>query len=350
MRYLFLAILVYINLSRPVQSAQVCPKSCSVSQNCLRNYYIGSKKIDLYSNFPLDQPNNCIKQVVFAVHGSERNAQSRYEAALDAATGLSKQDQVLIISPFFKTLDDNPSASDFYWSSSGWRQGNTSNNSGTNISSFSVADAIFRSVINGGRFPYLLGASVTGHSAGGQYAQMYALTTGAPKEHSKISWQFLVLNPSNYTYLNSNRPYPNNNNYFERPTYWSGISWQMKAPYAQVAGNCPNDYNDYKYGVEERNSYANYYSSNTLITQYVARKVYYFLGALDNDSNDESLDKSCEAKLQGAHRLERGKNYFNFLNRYHAGHRHSLGIVDGVGHDSRAMYDSQIVKTALFAY
>lgn len=331
-----------------VARALDCPRACDRPQDCRREYLIGSKKIDFYSNYPLSTLNSCIDTVVVVVHGTERAAESRYDAVLDAAKSVSRERNVLIISPFFKTDDDNPSSRDYYWSSGGWKQGNTSNNSGVDISSFAVVDAMLDTVLTNQKFPFVANATVTGHSAGGQFTQMYALTSEAPHIHGDIAFQFLVLNPSNYTYLNRFRPEPDYGRYFEDPTYWNGYAWRMKPYFRSYAGNCPNDFNDYKYGLDERNLYSQDFSNNELITQYLSRNVFYILGEDDDDPDHDELDTSCEATLQGDHRLERGKNYFNFLETFFPGHAHAIGIVPAVGHDARRMYDNNGVKALLF--
>src|SRR5262249_37848391 len=138
----------------------------------------------------------------------------------------------------------------------GWKQGNLSINSGTQVSSFSVADTILDNVFTSGQFPFIYSATITGHSAGGQYTQMYGLTTLLPSDHPEVDFQFLVLSPSNYTYFNTYRPYPNIDDYFEVPVYWAGGTWVMKPVYQSAAGNCPTTYNNYKYGMVKRNTYA----------------------------------------------------------------------------------------------
>jgi hypothetical protein len=294
----------------------------------------------------LNTKNTCIKEVIFAVHGIERNAESRYDSVLDAAKSVGKERNVLIISPFFKNESDDPSSSDFYWRS--WKQGDKSLNFGTRISSFEIADLMLENVITTGYFPQITQAIVTGHSAGGQFAQSYAVTTDITQSFSHINFSFLVLNPSSYTYLNTLRPTPNTSNSYETPVYYTIFGWRMKPIFSEVAGYCPDDYNDYKYGLERTNSYGDRYPNNVLSSQYISRRVYYFLGELDTDQNDSDLDTSCEAQVQGPYRLARGKNYFGYLENIFPSNNHSIGIVPDVGHDGRLMYNATMVKNALF--
>lgn len=338
-----LVLSLFINLR---VSAEICPAPCEAPQNCSRKFYVGTKKIDFYSNYPLTTKNNCIKEVIFAVHGIERNAEARYDSMLDAAKSMGKEKNVLIISPFFKNEDDAASSSDFYWHS--WKQGDKSLNSGTRISSFEIADLVLENVITKGYFPQLTTAFVTGHSAGGQYTQSYAVTTDITQEFPQINFSFLVLNPSSYTYLNNLRPTPNTSNSYETPVYWTVLGWRMKPAFARVAGDCPDDYNDYKYGLEGKNTYADRYPNTLLTSQYISRRVYYFLGENDTDPNDSDLDTSCEAEVQGPYRLARGQSYFGYLKTIFPANKHSITTVPGVGHDSRRMYDASVVKNVLF--
>lgn len=348
MREVFLLFFLLRLIS--VAHAAQCINPCTQEENCLREFFIGDRKVDLYSSFPLDQANQCVERAVFVVHGTERNAWSRYDQVLDSARELSLGPKVLVISVHFKTLDDDPDDDDYFWSSNGWKQGNTSNNGDDDISSFAVADRILGDVIKYGNFPNLKDVAVTGHSAGGQYTQMYALTSQITELYPVTKFRFLVLNPSNYTYLNRLRPHPSLPNFFEEPVEEIRGRLRMKSHFRLAAGDCPNDFNEYKYGLERRNetAYANRFSESELINQYTSRRVFYFLGELDNDRFDDSLDDSCEARLQGEHRLARGQNFFSFMNQYFGQHEHLIGVVDDVGHDSREMYDSVEVKTALF--
>lgn len=341
--YLFLVLFAPFSLAQNKQ----CAESCTSSLTCLRTYTISDKTFYYYSNFPINESNSCIDKVIYVVHGVSRNAWSRYNAVLDAAKSKGRQNNVLIISPYFKTDGDSPGANDLYWSSHGWKQGNTSNNNGKHVSSFAVADLILKDVFSQGNFTNLHSATVTGHSAGGQYTQMYALTSFLPKDFPQISFNFLVLNPSNYTYLNALRPHPYYWDIFELPVYEKKGVLRMKTPYRRIAGNCPNSYDDYKYGMKDRNGYSKDISDQTLIEQYSERNVFYFLGEEDANENDDSMDTSCEAKLQGRHRLERGINYYYFVKQFYPGNPHQIGIVEGVGHDARKMYDADIVKDQL---
>lgn len=347
MKLNFLLMLLIQGFFASVLTAQECPLPCEQAQNCERQYYLDGGRVTLYTNYPLEQFNDCIEDVIFTVHGTERNPRSRYQAVFDAAKSVGRERNVLIISPYFKTDEDELEYIDIFWSDGGWKQGNTSND-GRAVSSFTVIDRVFKSIVDNQRFVNVGRVTISGHSAGGQFSQMFAVTSGLTQRYPTVDFQFIVLNPSNYTYLNNYRPHPNLDDYFEVPvTRSSSGTLKMKPIYRATAGNCPETYNEYRYGLQDKNNYASRFLNSELIAQYRERHVYYFLGSLDNDPDDDSLDNSCSARLQGFTRLDRGQKYFSFLNTFFP-NQHQLGVVEGVGHDARKMYNADNVKQVLF--
>ncbi len=80
--------------------------------------------------------------------------------------------------------------------------------------------------------------------------------------------------------------------------------------------SCPG-FNDWKYGLQHLPAYAKGQSAEQLEQAYVSRDITYLLGQQDTDPNHPALDKSCEAETQGAYRLMRGHNYFDYLKQRH---------------------------------
>jgi hypothetical protein len=79
----------------------------------------------------------------------------------------------------------------------------------------------------------------------------------------------------------------------------------------------------------------------------------YLLGENDNDPNSSSLDTSCQAKQEGAHRLQRGTIFFNYLSYYYGGATscsHTLDTIPGVGHSNNDMYTSDCGVFSLFDF
>src|SRR5512134_3613990 len=108
--------------------------------------------------------------------------------------------------------------------------------------------------------------------------------------------EFVVANPSSYMYFSDERAVP-------------GTTDQFAVPLSASSSN----YNDYKYGLDDLNDYMSSIGKTQLKENYAERDVNMLLGLLDNDPNHSSLDTSRAADLQGDHRLERGKIYFNHI-------------------------------------
>lgn len=74
---------------------------------------------------------------------------------------------------------------------------------------------------------------------------------------------------------------------------------------------------------------------------YFHRPVVLLLGSMDTKVGGRSLDMSPQAMMQGRHRLERGRNYFNTCRQVAVGRGWTLNwrceTVRGVGHDDAAM-------------
>ena len=77
------------------------------------------------------------------------------------------------------------------------------------------------------------------------------------------------------------------------------------------------------------------------------RRVYYLAGANDT-RRGSSLDKRCEADLQGEHRLERFENYRAYTRIFEGWKGSHFEVVPGVGHDGAAMFKSDPARRILF--
>jgi len=92
-------------------------------------------------------------------------------------------------------------------------------------------------------------------------------------------------------------------------------------------------------------------SAEEAMRLYLARPVIVALGR--SDTGDAELDKSVEAKLQGANRFERGHNAFDSAQAVamKRGWRFGWTLieVDGVGHSSTRMFTAAPVMAALAA-
>ena len=121
-----------------------------------------------------------------------------------------KENDTIIIAPYFQATDDPALSDELQWSSSGWKIGNKSVDKAglTRTSSFQVMDEMIASLSNQVKFPALVDIVVTGHSAGGQFTQRYAAGGKADLTDTMHRYKYVVANPSSYLYLDGYRAVP----------------------------------------------------------------------------------------------------------------------------------------------
>lgn len=321
----------------------ICPNRFSIIQ--------GADTLDMAycSNFDLEASNSAVTRAVIILHGSSRNADDYYSYVENAANSEGISD-ALIIAPQF-LADEDISAHNLqdsnvlYFDSDSWKEGGQSLTSPYsrqfNLSSFTVVDKLIESVSDRNIFPNLNKIVVAGHSAGGQFSNRYAAGSQIEQTLSGVgnSYHYIVANPSSYLYFDAKRRNP-------------GTLDQFRLLTTQEKKKCKN-YNNYKYGLINLNSYMGNAGTNTIISQYQNKKVVYLLGSLDTNPHDDSLDTSCMGKWQGAHRLERGTIYYNYIGQFFGSSiytNHVKSIVEGVDHSANDMWNSQNGKFYLFNY
>ena len=287
--------------------------------------------IPYVSNVPITQGGETYTKAIVVVHGTNRNAQDYYNTIYDIAESLDQTEHALIVAPHFQSDEDPAQANELQWSSWGWKEGNKSIEKAglERISSFAVMDDLIQTLANPTLYPNLQHIVITGHSAGGQFTQRYAVGNQLPDEiQNKL--RYVVANPGSYLYLNAQRPV-------------EGTSDQFIEPEASCA------FNDYKYGLDNRSvtSYMDSLSAQALIEQYLSRDVIYLLGTADTVI-DANLDSGCEANLQGINRYQRGINFFNYLENVFPEHHHQKVEVVDAGHSRTQMYSSVVGQHALF--
>jgi len=312
----------------------------------------GSKEIPYCSNHTLGDPQQSVERAVIVIHGVDRNATDYYNYVYTAAYTVSAVSDTIIIAPQFLLYNDvSPSPQSLvYWADQGegWSMGNhscadaqtcTGAGNGT-ISSFAVIDRILETLSDRTKYPNLSKIIITGHSAGGQFTNRFAagnrMETALTRKHIKV--RYVVSNPSSYVYFNKER--------------WDTTSdkplFQFKVPDAAAINACPT-YDDYRYGLEDLNSYMNATGAKKIPQQYRQRKVVYLLGGADTDG--PNLDTGCEANMQGSFRLLRGYAYYNYLYHYYRAFNlpnQSLVTVPGVAHNGNEMFNSSCGIMCLF--
>jgi hypothetical protein len=303
-------------------SAQLCTSSSCTSFVAIES----GKGVLIYRNYELASGSPDVRQLIVVVHGSGRNAFNVFSNIVAAADSLGKLSETLVIAPLFKPSDDAPAANDLVWTSDAWKSGDESTELG--VSSFEVVDAIARSIVDGRQFPNLELVTITGHSAGGQFTQRYAAGNEIQNTYRSLKFNYVVMNPSSYMYLSPLRPLTGTLDEFGIPSGCGG-------------------YDEYKYGVLDRNAYMDRLEASELTSRYLRRHVTYLVGS-DDTSRTNDLDVSCAGDAQGYTRFARGVAYSNYIEQHYPANHHAGDVVIGVGHSSGGMSSSAVGKDAVF--
>lgn len=263
-------------------------------------------------------------RAVIVVHGDARNADEYFGFARDAARAAGSD--ALILAPHFTTAaDDGRVDSDLAWTDDTWKDGATPALRNA-MSSFEVMDRLIARLAQSD--PTLRDVVIIGHSAGGQFVQRYAAGARLPEG---LHVRFVVANPSSYVYLDDRRP----------------DEGRFDTPSSSERRRCSR-FDRYKYGLERLPEPLGAIGADALRAQYRARDVTILLGALDR-SDEDNLDRSCEARLQGAQRYERGVLFYQYLQTlFPPDGDHRLEVVPGVGHDPQAMLNSDAATEVMF--
>jgi hypothetical protein len=291
------------------------------AQDCDATFNLSNgQALKYYRSYPLDQLRLTITRVVLAVHGLGRNAQGTYNNLVGAVTAADVRSETLVVAPLFGEED---------WGEA-WKAGAQSHDG---VSSFAAGDQLIMAMTDPNIFPNVREVVVAGHSAGGQFTQRYAATSSIESQRPGLKFRYVVANPSSYVYLNDQRPVASNGDQ---------SSVRFGTP-----RRC-SSYNEYKYGLQDRNRYASRLTADQIRDQYKRRYVVYLLGGDDNDIGSDDLDHSCEADVQGAQRLARGRFYYRHMMQFFPENRQRKVIVGGVAHNGGAMFRSGNGQEALF--
>ena len=311
----------------PVPTRRACRSELSTCT--ARIEVLPGRFVQSYQSFRLAEGDTLVTQAVIVVHGTNRNADDYFKSMTDAATLAGRLPSTIIIAPRFVTVDDAPAVDEPVWSSSGWRIGDLSSTTGPQprISSFAVIDTIMVRLGDRMKFPRLSRIVVTGHSAGGQLLHRFAATSRIAPTLPGITVRYVVANPSTWLYVGPERA--------------AGSGFTVPA----TAAACP-DYDDWHYGLRNRNSYANTQTAAAIRANLMSRDVIVMVGTADTLTTD--LDVSCGAAMQGVRRYQRGLTLMEYMNALHPGHGHRLVVVPGVGHSNAGMFSSVDGRRALF--
>ena len=309
--------------------ASRAPCTAGVARCASRIEIAPGRFVPSFQSFALAQGDSLVTEAVVVVHGTERNADDYFTTMAEAAALSGRLQSTVIIAPRFQTVDDVPAADEPYWTSNGWRVGDLSSSAGPlpRLSAFSAIDTILARLGNRTRFPRLSRIVVAGHSAGAQLVHRFAATSGGEPTLAGIAVRYVAANPSTWLYLGPER----------------ARDGAFVIPAAAVS--CP-DYDDWHYGLQNRNTFANAVVTSLVKQNLVSRQMTVMVGTADTLTAD--LDVSCGANLQGARRFQRGRTMIEYMNARHPGHAHRLVEVPGVGHSSRGMFTSLDGRRALF--
>ena len=307
------------------------PVPCTFANSiCAERVVIGSGLyLPVFSTHSLETGDRSVSRGLIVVHGNNRNPDDYFDSGVLAVAEGRARETTVMVAPHFQTEDDNPQADEPYWSSSGWKRGHLSRPEGPSprVSSYTALDSIVQIFLSTSRYPAIREIVVTGHSAGGQVLHRYAATSGMEEgARAGVTFRYVVANPSTYLYLRPERA-------------------AAGGTFAVPGGGCP-DYDEWHYGLADRNTFAGALEADTIRAWLSRRDVRILVG--DADTLSASLDQSCGANLQGVNRYVRGRTLVRFMDALFEGHSHIEMIVPGVGHSSRSMWTSQVGLQSLF--
>lgn len=294
-----------------------------------------------------------VTRVVLVHHGASQNPTTYFQsmlAALEAADAdrpeLGLLEKTLVLSPAMigsDHLEDHPEryAGGIYafWGG-GWREGAGSEN-GPGVSNFDLLDALSLHLVQ--RFPNIETMVYIGHSAGGQLVSRYAVGTPVHDELEArgVRVRYIIANPSSVLYFDQQRPDLTADSGF--------IDYTDQVPVVE-GESCP-DFNQYKYGLEDRVEYMTRRPVEEMLAGFEDREVLLFQGTADSDPQGGGLDRDCPGLMQGRFRLERGKRYYEYLGHFFGPQVYetkSIVLVPDVGHSSSKMFISEPGKRIIF--
>lgn len=311
------------------------PPCTSASQDCYRTVSLEdnaqvSGNFSFYSNYPIyleEAEWEDLKYAIIVVHGANRDADNYFSYMTSTLNSESLQESTILISPEFKASGDAGN-DDLYWNND-WREGQSSTSS-ARLSSFEAIDALLERLSDRVAFPVLEKVIITGHSSGALFSQVYGAANTAEPMYEHLSLQYIVAN-SQYFYYPDNQRYDEQNNSFYQPT------------------GC-NTFNHWPLGYTTAPAYVSTRTDAQVDANLLSRDFVYLLG--NGSGADPALNTSdCGAVLLGSSRFKRGEHIFDWLEtQYSEQHNSTKTIVNGIGHDGQAMYQSTEFRAVLGAF
>jgi pimeloyl-ACP methyl ester carboxylesterase len=335
---------------QPASAAASCTKA---KTECERWILIrgGPSRTKIYASHPLDKANPGVVRALVMVHGAGRNADHYFETSTGAAFLAGALDNTIILAPRFAAGNDEVAEHEVLWPERGgnWRSGGALSTDST-YGSFDLMDDILRALANKKTFPNLTKIVVAGHSAGGQFATRYAMTSKVHDKLNGVAVSYVVANPSSYAWPAAERPLPTGtadpatadkealgpNGEKVNADFTFGPFDSTKAP----------NYNNWPAGLANRTGYAANMSDDQLRKQLAERPTTYLLGQVDVLPLG-GFDSSPNAMAQGPTRRARGEAFVKYVNEV-LGAKHRAIIVPECGHNDRCIYTTDMVFPVIF--
>jgi pimeloyl-ACP methyl ester carboxylesterase len=331
--------------------AAAAPCTSAVGTACTAWVTIGGGpgRTMVYSTYPLTARNDAIRRGFIMVHGTNRNADHYFETATAAAFLAGALEDTIVIAPHMIDGNDKAQENEVVWQSS-WRTGGPAV-ANPQMSSFDIVDETLRLLAKKNVFPNMKAIVVAGHSAGGQYANRYAMSN---KVHDTLGVpvSYVVANPSSYAWPSALRTLPQD----DAEPAAAKDGWSLSpdttahtkftfGPYDAAAKNCPN-FNRWPAGFENRTGYTANMTDDELKKNLVSRPTTFLLGQVDTLPLG-GFDSSCTAMAQGPTRRARGEAYVKFISEQLSA-KHPIQIVSECGHNDRCMYTTNAVFPVIF--
>ncbi len=259
------------------------------------------------------QPLPNVTRALILVHGRLRNAQTYLQSGIDAAEHAGVSANTLVIAPQFLNASDikrnHLDGQVLRWNGNDRMAGEPSTGPGANQLPDGALDQIIKHLGNCTLFPALKEIVVAGHSGGGQVVQRFALTghDHPTLKNEGIRLRYVVAEPVVLCLL--------------QPTATGAVRYRRVAQASTIGSTACNTCRPTP-KAKAPSSWSRPTCHGTSPT---------CLGQQDTDPNHPALDKSCEAETQGAYRLMRGHNYFDYLKHRHPQLSQTLVEVPGGG-------------------
>ncbi len=340
------ALALVLTPSLQGQTAQTAPPCTTATVACTEwvSLGVGPGRGMIYRSYSLDAPNSRVTRALVMVHGTGRNADHYFLTAMSAAFLAAALEDTVVIAPHMIDATDHAEPNEVVWQNS-WRTGGPAKDNAS-LSSFDFVDEILRKLAKKSIFPNLRQIVVAGHSAGGQFASRYAMSS---KVHDTLGVpvSYVVANPSSYAWPDAVRPLPQDDaDPVAAKDGWNSMPPHTKFTFGPFDATKATNFNNWPAGLENRTGYTAQMSNDQLKKQLVERPTTFLLGQVDTLPLG-GFDSSPNAMAQGPTRRARGEAFVKYVNEV-LGAKQRIVIVSECGHNDRCMFTTGIVLPFIF--